>query len=301
MGAPTDRARRLAATLSAATPAKPSSRAGAAPRDPPERASAYDALAAAIRSRRDATCARPTPAVREAFERDHDAALARLAEARGTELDPQIAYRWGCTTHGETLVAIEYNPPDGLVPVGVRGSEIWSIRADGPPIRRFAAVDPRRREHDAFGVRYSSYFLRIAGYGDFDGDGQLEALLQIGYELDRSHRYFDGYAIWNGATATELALPGAPGRSANGVVLEPLLLEIVDGATPAAPSLIVRLDRFSDDCVEGNDPDACDWKLHPPPVLRLVHGKLVPASRSELARFVAGTAKALDTFMKLQN
>jgi len=285
LGASPDRARDLApALVTRPTPPTPNDS-----NDPPD---AFDQLVLAIRSKRADTCARPDAAHREAFERDHTRALEALAEERGTELGHGPDYTWGCTTHGETLGAVEYGPSRDLAAVGVRGVELWSVPSAGPAIRRMSAIDPRSH-HEGATPRVPSYILRLAGYGDFDGDGTLEALVQFGWELSRSNRYFDGYLIWDGTKATELALPSVPDRQ---FVYAPMLVVILDGAKPTSPSLLTRLDAFADEC--SADPSRCNWSSQSPPIVRFTGGKLAPASKAEVAAVVARVAPAVADYAK---
>jgi hypothetical protein len=282
LGASPDRARDLAPAL-VTPPGLPP------PSEPPD---AFELLVRAIRSKRAETCTRPDAAHREAFEHDHTRALEALTEERGTELSNTPDYAWGCTTHGETLVTVEYGPSNDFAAAGVRGVELWSVPSAGPPIRRMSAIDPRSH-HEGPTPRVPIYILRLAGYGDFDGDGTLEALVQFGWELPRSNRYFDGYLIWDGAKGTELALPSVPDRS---YVYTPMLVVILDGAKPTSPSLLTRLDAFVDEC--NTEPSRCAFSSHPPPIMRFTDGKLTPASKAEVAAVVARVAPAVADYAK---
>lgn len=233
-------------------------------RGPPYTCTSDDGEAAAIehalsRGLAPAPCAQATPAERAAGE----AAIATaVIAARGVRGVIGASFSWGCTSHGDTPVVIDY---DGFS--DRTGAELWLVRDAGRAPRRLDAVTSSAPDE------WSSHDgIALGPSGDFDGDGAAESIVVHSHHAS-AHGTSFAYETW--IAGDRFALPSdlvvrTPGDGRDAVVRTGGFAS-PHVTTPCGDGSDVDPDTRLDCELQPPDgyvrPTSCgpwDWDKHPP-------------------------------------
>jgi len=196
-----------------------------------------------------------------------------------------IHFEWGCTSHGDTPVVVDY---DGMR--DKTGVELWSVH-DGKAIKRDSSESPAPDEYSAHDS------IAIGPSGDFDGDGAAESIIEHSHHASAHGTTFAYHVMLGGAMR---ALPS----------------DLVVRAVVGDRDGVVRTQSFSKPHVvtacHDSDPntqldcelqppagyvkaDSCgpwDWDKHPPQIVALgAATAFAPMSRAGVVAIVAATAE----------
>lgn len=233
------------------------------------------------RGRPAAPCARLAADDEVAQQRAIATALVTRRDLAGVT---GLHFAWGCTSHGETPVVVDY---DGLH--DATGSELWTVR-DRIATLRDSVTSPAPGEwsgHDE---------IALGPSGDFDGDGAAESIIEHSHHA-AAHGTTFAYAVMIGDTMqalpSDLVVRAAAGNRDG----------IVHTRSVSKPHVVTAC-RESDpntqlDC-ELQPPagyvkvDACgpwDWDKRAPQIVALGASKtFAPVSRAAVSAIVATTA-----------
>jgi hypothetical protein len=192
-----------------------------------------------------------------------------------------IHFEWGCTSHGETPVVVDYD--------GMRdntGVEVWTIH-DGKATQRDGVTSSAPGE-------YSSHDgIALGSFGDFDGDGAAESIFVHSHHAS-AHGTTFAYKVMVGgvmrALPSDLVVRAAVGDR-DGVVGTQTTPHVMMPCHSTDPN--TQLDCELQPPADYVRADSCgpwDWDKHPPQIVALgTTSSFTPITRAAVTAIVRAT------------
>jgi hypothetical protein len=193
-----------------------------------------------------------------------------------------IHFEWGCTSHGETPVVVDYDSMRDKT-----GVEVWTIR-DGKATEREGSTSSAPDE-------YSSHDgIALGSFGDFDGDGAAESIIVYSHHAS-AHGTTYAYGVMIGgarrALPSDLVVRGAVGDRDGVVGMQTSRPHVTTACHNADPN--TQLDCVLQPPAGYVRADSCgpwDWDKHPPQIVALgTTSSFTPITRAAVTAIVAAT------------